>query len=249
MILRPERQSTDRKFTWVFKDLQKRRVRGLVSRKRRVEYLGRYTHVQGAVSGLTISVSMACLSVCVSICLSFKSPLMKFHPCSSLCSCWHVCVSLHSFSQGPLREISMSLSPGVKSATESAETLSLRPYAQSRVWTGPRWAACSYLSLRSICGGWPFQTRATKAPGASAIQPFFSPQYPPPPPLNPFLSVLWGQGCFPCISVCFLVFALSCFHLSLCQSLYLALKRVAESVSASSTLYGVNSHPAGVHRR
>lgn len=45
--------------SWVFKDLQKRRVRGLVSRKRRVECLGGYTHVQGAVSGLTISVSMA----------------------------------------------------------------------------------------------------------------------------------------------------------------------------------------------
>lgn len=147
------------------------------------------------------------------------------------------------------RNFNISPSPGVKSGTETAETLSRRPHAQSRVWTGPWWEACSYPGLRSICGGWPFQTRATKAPGASAIQPFFSPQ---PPPLNSFLSVLWGQGCFPCICVCFLVFALSCFHLSLCPSLckfYLALKRVAESVSASSTLYGMNSHPAGVHRK
>lgn len=75
---------------------------------------------------------------------------------------------------------------------------------------------------------------------------------PEPLPLNSFLSVLWGQGCFPCICVCFLVFALSCFHLSLCQSLckfYLAPKRVAESVSASSTLYGMNCPPAGVRRK
>lgn len=141
------------------------------------------------------------------------------------------------------RNVSISVSPGVTSGTERAETPSLRPQAQARVWTGPQWEACSSLGLRSICGGWPFQTRATKAPGASAIQPFFSP--PQPPPLNSFLSVPWGQGCFPCICVCFQVFALSCFHLSLCHSLckfYLTLKRVAESMSASSTLYGMNSH-------
>lgn len=74
----------------------------------------------------------------------------------------------------------------------------------------------------------PLQTRATKAPGASAIQSFSL--YPPP---NPVLSALWGAVVFPLyLCVCFLVFALICLHLSSCQCLckfYLTLRSVAES--------------------
>ena len=50
--------------SWVFRDSQKKRRRDLGSRRRRGDCLGGRTHVQGAVSGLTVSVSMAWLSVC-----------------------------------------------------------------------------------------------------------------------------------------------------------------------------------------
>ena len=71
-----------------------------------------------------------------------------------------------------------------------------------------------------------------------------SPSAPPKPfPVSPV-----GAGLFPLyLCVCFLVFALICSHLSLCQSLckfHLALKSVAESVSPPSCPHGDKRVPS-----
>lgn len=96
----------------------------------------------------------------------------------------------------------------------------------------------------------PFQTRVTKAPGASAIQPF-SPAIPHPP--NPADLPCGGGARFLLyLRICFLVFALVCLHLSLRQSFckfYLALKSVTESTSSPSTSHKLSLCSAGAQRQ
>lgn len=83
------------------------------------------------------------------------------------------------------------------------------PVPSSGCGQGPWWAVYPYQGLRSIYGGHPFQTRATKAP----VHLLFNLSSPGHPPSKPSLTILWAQACVFLVSVYLLVFALITFSL------------------------------------
>ena len=179
-----------------------------------------HTSARHYLSGLTMSVSMAPLSICAGTCLS--ESIKEISSLPFLCSCLHVCVSLQSSSLMSIRGTSMTLWILELNLPLSQH----RPFPQDAMprcglWGcgqgGPWWAACPYQGLRSICGVQPLPDQSHKGPRGICN----STLLPCPPLLQTLLCLPCGGGAvfLLYLRVCFLVFALICLHLSLCQSL------------------------------
>lgn len=199
--------------SWVFRDSQKRRGRDSGSRERTVDCLGGYTHTMCKALCLVLLYLYLwpnCPCVSAPVC-RLESPLRKFHlgsfPVFLLA---HLCVSSFILSSHTTRNFNDPVSPGVQSVAESADILSPRLYAHPRVWTGPLVGSMFVLGPEEHLWRLALPDQSHKGPRGicnSTLLQTFS------------VSPVGAGLCFPCICVCFLVFALICFHLSLSQSL------------------------------
>lgn len=123
-----------------------------------------------------------------------------------------LCVPSFILTSDTRRNFNDPVSPGVQSAAESAETLSPRLYAHSWVWTGPLVGSMFVLGPEKHLWRLALPDQSHKGPRGICNSTLLPP--------NLFCQSCGGGAVFLLyLCVCFLVFALICFHLSLSQSL------------------------------